>query len=139
MADFDTHYGLATDDKLSFSSSKARDFYKTRRMFVIKDNKVILAPEESDLSHAEWLKEIGIISFSDTYFMEHGVRGYFDNKDTIYFYTGFDFRITPEIEKEFFGHFEELKKVLGVQTISHIFGGTKDNGSGNRVGIKQYQ
>jgi len=132
MANFDTHYGLVTDDK-------ARHFHKTRRMFVIKDNKVIIAPEDSDLSHAEWLKEIGIISFSDTYFMEHGVRGYFDNKDTIYFYTGFDFRITPEVEKEFFAHLEELKSLLHLTVPVHIYGGTKDDGTGNRVGINQYQ
>lgn len=132
MADFDSHYGMVTDDR-------AREFHKTRRMFVIKDGKVVIAPEGSDLSHAEWLKEIGVLSFTDTSFMEHGVRGYFDNKDTIYFYTGFDFRITPEVEKDFFDHLEELKMALNINGPVHIFGGTRDDGTGNRIGVKQYQ
>lgn len=131
MADFDKQYGFSTDET-------AREFHKKRRMFVINDGELIIAPEGSDLSHAEWFKQLGFISEEDTSLMEKLVRGYVNQKGDIYFYTGFDFRITPEVEQEFFNHLANLKIQLNLGVDIRIYGGTKEDGHGDRVGIKQY-
>lgn len=109
-------YGASTDEKI-------RDFHRSRRMFCIYEDKLIIADSNLPYSHAEWFKEKGWISEKNDKLMDEIVRGIVDSNYDIYFYKGYDFHIDEETEKVFFSHLDELVKNLGLDLSSRVFGG----------------
>ena len=88
------------------SPSGKKPFHEMRRMFCIKDGKVVLGPEDSLLSHYEWFKSEGWFSdASGDVFMNTTIRGcYVPAKDSLYSYRGamafsFDDTLIAEVMK----------------------------------------
>lgn len=123
--------------KSKYNFSVRRNFHKERRMFAIKGRKVYLADETSELSHAEWFESLGWISSEDDFLMEDITRGYVD-KEGIYFYKGYNFRIDESSEKEFFLSLRELVYKLNLCNELKVFGGMKKSISGGLEPIKSY-
>lgn len=93
-------------------------------MFCIYKNELKIADHDMPCSHAEWFEKEGWISIEEDSFMCNGVRGYVDSNGDIFFYTGWDFGIDSEIEKEFFKYLMELMERLEIKK-PRIFGGMK--------------
>jgi hypothetical protein len=101
----------------------ARNFHKQRRMFVIKNNQLIIAPENVDYSHAEWFRLLGWLNEDNALdLMNSLVRGYVDETG-IYFYKGYTFFIDEDAKESFFRFVNELNNLLKFNSNLHVFGG----------------
>jgi hypothetical protein len=116
MDNFEKKYGFEEDEKV-------KDFHRSRRMFCIYQNKLVIAKPNLSYSHATWFEKEGWISKEKDELMNDLVRGIINDKGDIYFYTGYDFEINTDIEKIFFSHLKELTKNLNLNPNSKIFGG----------------
>ena len=90
-------------------------------MFCIKDNKLLIAPIGSELSHNEWLLAEGLIESPND--MAELTRGVVSADGDVYFYVGFDFDVNEKAEKEFFEFLPELAEKLKLKPEARIFGG----------------
>jgi hypothetical protein len=116
MADFEGKYGINEDKKI-------KDFHRKRRMFCIKDGKVIIAKPNLPYSHAVWFEKEGWITEEDDILMDEMTRGVLTPDGDVYFYTGYNFELNKEIEKEFFQHLPELVKKLKLKKQAKVYGG----------------
>lgn len=95
------------------------DFHKTRRMFCIHNGKILLAPENSPLSHSEWFAKLGLDVQKA---IKESVRGFVDERG-LFFYKGEDFNIDPKTEKTFFKYLPKLKEKLNLPNHTNLYGG----------------
>jgi hypothetical protein len=92
-------------------------------MFCIHKNKLWIAKTGIEDSHATWFLKEGWISLENDELMNKIVRGYLNNKNEVYFYTGYNFEINPETEKIFFAFLDEIKFKLKLNNNTRFFGG----------------
>lgn len=78
-------------------------------MFAVKDGILYLASENVSYSHAKWFELKGWMNSNDDQIMNEIIRGFVD-KDGVYFYKGYDFKVDSKSEKEFFQHLQKLIK-----------------------------
>lgn len=97
-------------------------FHFSRIMFVIKDEKLILGPENVDYSHLQWFRNEGWASSTFDPFMETVTRGYY-NSEGLFFYKGYDFRVDSSSEEDILNHLEELVEKSSLNLDLHLFGG----------------
>lgn len=116
MADYEKKYGITEDESVIY-------FHKSRRMFCIKDDKLIIAKPNLPYSHAIWFELEGWMDDADDSFMSDTTRGFVSQSGDIYFYKGYKFIIDEKSEKDIFEHLIELKILLNLEPISKIFGG----------------
>lgn len=100
-----------------------KSFHASRRMFCIKDDQVYIAQANLDYSHAVWFEKEGWMTAQDDTFINTNVRGFVDKQGNIYFYVGYDFIVTSEVEKIFFDHLQELAQQLNLSQDAQIYGG----------------
>lgn len=111
------------EDKYEFEKdSNIKDFHSSRRMFAIKDGQVYLADMNSTQSHAEWFYSMGWITKEDDTAMFNLIRGFVDNRG-IFFYVGYNFSTTEEVEKIFIVHLSELVEKLKISADTHVYAG----------------
>ena len=126
MDKFEKKYGIK-------ENKKVKDFHKSRRMFCIKDNKLYIADLNMSDSHAVWFEKEGWIKTDeDDNFMNNTVRGFVDSDGDIYFYVGYDFRISRQAEKIFFAHLKELVRKLKIKPGGRIGGGLVKQAPGTK-------
>ncbi|MBR9677036.1 hypothetical protein GOV04_02750 [Candidatus Woesearchaeota archaeon] len=118
MDDFEKKYGFVED-------KKRKAFHRGRIMFVIKDNRLFIAPKGVAYSHAVWFEREDWMKFNDDSFMNENVRGRVDPQGNIGFYVGYDFSVTEKAEKTFFKHLKEIVTKLNVQPTALVYGGLK--------------
>ena len=124
-------YGTKNDEA-------TRAFHRSRRAFVIVKGRLEIDLEGSELSHAEWFEKEGWISKKEHSLMDEGVRGFVDERG-VFFFKGFDFRITNDVEERFFPLLKELKERLELDENTRIFGGIKKlDKPGKWPPIKEY-
>ena len=116
MDEFEKGYGFK-------EGAKTIAFHKSRRMFCIYQNKLLIAKPNLPYSHAVWFEKEGWISRQDDELMSSLVRGIVDDKGDVYFYVGYDFEVNEEIESIFFAHFKELVEELNLKSSSKVYGG----------------
>lgn len=92
-------------------------------MFCIKDNALHIAPKGVTYSHAVWFENEGWMTKDSCTFMDEHVRGFINKQGDVYFYLGYDFRITPEAKEIFFSFLSQLAKELGLSPTAVIYGG----------------
>lgn len=132
MDEYDKKYGIDSD------TPDVMDFHKRRVMFCIRDGKVFLAPKNVTYTHAVWFHKMGWIKPGDDALMETMVRGFFVDNE-IYFYTGYDFRLTDDCEKILFSHVRELASKTGLPLTARVFGGMVRTKPGEKFKpIKEY-
>jgi hypothetical protein len=95
------------------------DFHKTRRMYCIHNGKILLAPENSPLSHSEWFAKLGLDVRKA---IRESVRGFVDERG-LFFYKGEDFKVDLETEKTFLRHLPKLQAKLKLPDKTEIYGG----------------
>ncbi|RLG13498.1 MAG: hypothetical protein DRN66_04040 [Candidatus Nanohalarchaeota archaeon] len=115
MDKFEKKYNLKENEK-------TKQMHKTRRMFCIIGDKLFIAELNASYSHAVWFEKEEWIK-KDAELMEKITRGMVDPKGNIYFYVGYDFRITKKAEKEIMKHLPELVEKLNVSSEAKIYGG----------------
>lgn len=120
---FEKKYGIKEDENI-------RLFHKSRRMFCIHKNRLLIAEPNLPYSHAIWFEKEGWISKEDDKQMNEIVRGIVNSEGDIYFHTGYDFRIDNETELIFFSHLKELANLLKLKPTAKIFGGLIKQESG---------
>jgi len=103
MDAFEKKYGYREDEKV-------KAFHRSRRMFCIKDGVLHIAPARVQYSHATWFANEGWITPQDDSLMKTVIRGIVDKKGNIYFYTGYDFKVNQQTQKELMKKLMELKK-----------------------------
>lgn len=113
---FDKKYGIDS------SADTVKKFHSSRRMFVIKDDRLFLAKPDVSYSHARWFEIEGWITPSDDSFMKNNVRGYVDGTG-IYFYKGYDFDVDEDAKTKIVEHLEVLVNSLGIDRSVHLYGG----------------
>lgn len=116
MADFEKKYEIREDKKI-------KNFHIKRRMFCIKDGKVIVAKPNLSYSHAVWFEKEGWITENDDLLMNEMTRGVVTPEGDIYFYTGYNFEVNKATEREFFKHLPELAKKLKLKKQAKVYGG----------------
>lgn len=95
------------------------EFHRSRRMFCIKEGKLLLGPVDTSDSHTQWFKKEG---WSDSS-IDELTRGFVSEKGEVYFYVGLDFEVTEKAKKEMFAHLLELRKKLDLDKTAHLYGG----------------
>jgi len=113
---FEKRYGVVEDEKINA-------FHKSRRMFCIYKDKLIIAEANLPYSHAVWFEKEGLISKENDELMSKIVRGIVDSEGDIYFYKGYDFQIDKDAEVIFFNHLSELITRLKIKQDAKVFGG----------------
>jgi len=116
MDAYDRKYGIDS------SQDSVLDFHRNRRMFCIKDGKSYISPPNVTYTHAVWFEKLGWMSPGDDSMMETTVRGFYANSE-LYFYVGYDFRLTEEAEREFLEHLPEIAGLLKLKDDTEVFGG----------------
>jgi hypothetical protein len=133
MSNFQKKYGLKEDNR-------TKEFHKSRRMFCIYKEKLVIAESNLPYSHAEWFVKEGWMIEEDDSLMDEIVRGYVGKNGNIYFYTGYDFRVDDRVEKTLFSHLKELTRKLKLKKEKvKVYGGI-ERGKGSRrwVPKKEY-
>lgn len=93
-------------------------------MFCVVNGKLLIARPNLLYSHQEWFEKIGWNKAQIKIFMASGLRGIIDANGNLNFYTGYDFKVTNKIEKEFFSALPNLVKKLKVKPSARILGGS---------------
>lgn len=94
-----------------------------RRMFVIKNGILHLAPTHLNCSHKDWFRKKRWLIDDDDSCMHQLVRGYVDSEG-VYFYQGYDAH-SPELEISFLKNIlNELQNKLKLDDKIHVFFGT---------------
>lgn len=94
-----------------------------RRMFVIVDDKLFLAPRAMNCTHGDWFIQEGWMDKEDSSFIEQNPRGYVD-KEGIYIYQGYEASV-PKISKRILEkNIKKLLKKLDLNDNLHVFFGT---------------
>jgi hypothetical protein len=100
------------------NKKREQEFHKGRRMFMIINNKLFIAPKNNALSHQEWAESENLLDegsdFNDI------VRGFVDSEG-VYFYKGKNFTINEDAEKIFFSKLDEIINKMMISPNSHIF------------------
>jgi len=131
MADFEGKYGINEDKKI-------KDFHRKRRMFCIKDGKVIVAKPNLPYSHAVWFEKEGWITAEDDLLMDEMTRGVLTPEGDVYFYAGYNFELNKKTEREFFKHLPELEKKLKLKNQAKIYGGLIEDDYTKKWSPKKY-
>jgi hypothetical protein len=118
MDSFEEKYKVKEDEKTT-------SVHKSRRMFCIYQDKLVIAQANLPYSHAEWFEKNGWMTKEDDGLINEITRGIVDSCGDIYFYVGYDFNINKDIESIFFSKLEELIEGLNLNPDSRIFGGAK--------------
>lgn len=104
------------------------NFHSQRRMFVLKEGQLVLAQEDSTLSHIEWFEAEGWVApetASD--FLSQNVRGfYLPSDNALYFYKGNGFFFDGGTEQTVLQSLEALKESLHLNAETKIFLGPRD-------------
>ena len=103
--------------------SKTEKLHRSRRIFCIREGKLHIAKPNFPYSHAIWFEMEGWISKNDDKFMDETVRGMIDEKKDIYFYKGYDFKTSENVENIFFPLLEEIVTKLSLGLEGKIFSG----------------
>lgn len=98
-------------------------FHRSRRMFCIKEGKLVIAEPNLPYSHAVWFEKEGWMDETDDSFMNTIVRGFVDKLGDIYFYVGYDFLVNNKAKVELFSHLRELAESLNLKQTSKVCGG----------------
>lgn len=106
-------------------------FHRARRMFCVKDGKLMLAPAGVPLSHLEWFQREGWVgngNGGEEEFFRHIVRGYYLPEDhALYFFKEADFSVHDEIADAVTPHLLHLKEMLGLKPDTEVFLGPKNS------------
>ena len=94
-------------------------FHRSRRMFLIKDGKVVIGPEKTSMSHLEWFNSIGLDGKKT---VRESVRGFVDGRG-LFFYRGEDFTADNETENTLLGHLTELARELELPPHTQVYAG----------------
>lgn len=113
---FEKKYGIKEDRKVE-------DFHRSRRMFCIYNNELHIADQNLSYSHAAWFEKEGWMSKENDELMDKIVRGIVDEQGNIYFYTGYDFKISNGSKDIFFPFLKELTEKLELNYSAKVFGG----------------
>ena len=100
------------------NKKREQEFHEGRRMFMIINNKLFIAPENNLLSHREWAESENLLDgesdFNDI------IRGFVDSEG-IYFYKGKNFAVDRKAEKIFFSKLDEIIDKMMIDPSLHIF------------------
>ncbi|MFZ2225991.1 MAG: hypothetical protein WA064_00810 [Candidatus Moraniibacteriota bacterium] len=113
--EFDKKYGFKKD-------SVVKDFHKKRRMFAIVDNDLRIAKKNTIDSHADWFSKEGWIDEKSDLEMDKTIRGFVDDEG-VYFYAGYDFHTSEEVEAKFRKYLADLAKVLDIDKNINVYAG----------------
>jgi hypothetical protein len=103
---------------------KEKEYHKSRRMFFVIDDVLIIAGKGLNNSHSEWLKSKGWSNKKIKEFIDSELRGVLNPDGKIRFYTGKNFEVNKKIEKIFFKHLPCLVNKLNISLEAEIGGGT---------------
>lgn len=92
-------------------------------MFAIVESHLLLAPEESELSHTEWLINEGVIKDENDNDFNEIVRGMIDTLGNIIIYKGKDFSYNDACLDTFVPLMPELVDKLQLDIATPIWGG----------------
>lgn len=113
-----TKYGV-TEDK-----QRVEGYHRSRRMFALIDDKLVIAPPGLPFSHFQWLEQMeNLTPEQRSEVMENGLRGIIDDKGDLYFYSGYDFKWTPKAEDSLKKHLLELVEQTGIKNTAKVYGG----------------
>jgi hypothetical protein len=112
----DARYGIIGNDQI-------KQYHRSRRMFCVKERRVIVAPSGVDYSHAAWLETMGWSKDEVEVFIQSGLRGFVDARGDVCFYTGWDFRIDDRIEALFVEILPDLAAKLKLKSTANVYGG----------------
>lgn len=124
MDAFEQKYGIQEDDE-------TEAFHRSRRMFCIYQDRLVIAEPNQPYSHAAWFEKGGWMSSEEDGLMDDIPRGIIDENGDVYFYVGYDFEINEKTESVFFSHLGKLVGKLNVKPDARIFGGLIRQDAGN--------
>lgn len=100
-----------------------KEYHRSRRMFFVINNNLVIAEPNSDKCHYDWLIEQYWSEEKATKFIETGLRGVIDPDGNIKFFTGKNWDINNKIEIKFFEILDELVKKMNVSPEAKVGGG----------------
>ncbi len=97
-----------------------KKFHGGRRMFIIIERVLFIAPEKTILSHWEWVNLENITKNKNIF--NESIRGFIDSEG-IYFYKGENFSIDKKGELIFFEKLNKIVNKININHSIHVFGG----------------
>jgi hypothetical protein len=116
------------DERAIRSHEGHEEFHVVRRMYVIRDGSVCVAPRGSTLSHIEWFEKEGWVAGSNTQeFMEGHTRGFYLPSENIFHsYRGMGFFFDDAVIEEVKLSLPQLREALGLQDDTKVIFGPRD-------------
>ena len=116
-----------TMDELRTQSGDV-DFHRARRMFCIRNSKVVVAPEGTAMSHLEWFEAEGWITEDNSRaFMDSTIRGVFlPARHALFFYKGAGFFFDAAVVKEASRWAEAIMSALALDQHVEVYVGPPD-------------
>ena len=103
------------------------EFHKSRKMFVIKDDEIVVAPPNVAYSHLEWFEEEGWVDHQNTMDFFENVRGfYLASENALYAYVGLGFFSDSNVERVIREELPRLVDKLELNGETKIHLGPKD-------------
>ncbi len=116
-----------------------KEYHRSRRMFFVIGNELVLPESGSDKSHKEWLELNGYSVDEVKKIIETQLRGVLNPDKSIRFFVGKDRTVTNEIEEKFFEILPELVIAFDLRPETIIGGGVKQGKVGEVwSAIKEY-
>ena len=116
-----------------------KEYHRSRRMFFVINNELVLPEMGSDKSHKEWLETNGYSQEDSKNIIENNLRGVINPDGSLRFFVGKNRVINEEIEKNFFEILPELVKTFNLKPETVIGGGVKQGNIGEVwPAIKEY-
>jgi len=110
--------------KSNSQSAKDTAFHQARRMFCIKEGKVVLAPPNDPRPHYQWFHDESWLTDNSDTFFKTTVRGFYDpSTNTIYAYTKAQFIFNHDTIEQIRTHLDELNFLFGLnESTKYCFG-----------------
>ena len=102
--------------------SKANDFHKQRRAFIIYNNVLEFIPEGSTMSHFDFCQSKGMDK--DTF--NSITRGFFLNGDVVFYKDNFIY--DDEVIAESLKYLDEIAQIIGVEKLEIYYGELPEQG-----------
>ncbi len=100
-----------------------KEYHRSRRMFFVINNELVLPEKGSEKSHREWLEDNGYSKDEAEKIINTEMRGALNPDGNIRFYITEECVINDEIEKKFFEILSELVEIFNLKPETLIGGG----------------
>jgi len=132
MSNIKDEMGNLKMEKSSAILELEKAFHISRIMFAIRNDKLYVHREKTEMSHLEWFKTLGWLDdTTECDILNEVLRGYVDT-DGVYFYRREDFTASELDAKLFIRNLLKLDDIIGINGDIPVYAGVIKGGIGEK-------